>query len=168
MIKCNWYWNTKEWTWGITKFNDYNLVVSGVIIERRRLLFFEIGPLMITWKRYINGESYMPNNNKRRGDVLEYEVRDAFLAHGFNAERARGSDGKSLGLRSEVDVAVWDIAMPVSPGILTIQCKRRKELADYLTSEECNIVATRKDGKGAKRLYVIPEDVLFELLKGGR
>ena len=109
------------------------------------------------------------NKNKRRGDILEYECRDAFLSHGFEAERARGSDGRSLGLDKEVDVVVgkrgedgmWDYK-------LAIQCKRRKNLADYLESEEADIVCVRRDGRGAKRLYVIPEDILFELLEANR
>lgn len=99
------------------------------------------------------------NNNKRRGNQLEYEVRDAFKAHGYDAERARGSDGRSLGLAPEVDVYVTDF-------FLKIQCKRRKTLADYLTCEDADIVCVRKDGRGAERLYVIPEGVLFRLLEG--
>lgn len=106
----------------------------------------------------------MPNNNKRRGDALEYEVVKAFQAHDIEAERARGSDGRAIGLHQEVDCVARNVR---GHRDLTIQCKRRKNLADYLTCENTDIVVVRKDGRGHQRLYVIPEDVLFELI-GGR
>ena len=101
----------------------------------------------------------MPNKNKIRGNILETEVVDAFNSHHFEAERAWGSNGRALGYHEEVDVVVRDLG-------LTVQCKRRKALADYLICEHSDIVCVRRDGRGHKRLYVIPEDILFRLLEG--
>jgi len=109
----------------------------------------------------------MANKNKIRGDILEYEVRDAFRERKYDAERARGSDGRSLGLNKEVDVVVRGFFGKNGYAYdMTIQCKRRKGLAEYLTSDHADIVCVRKDGRGAERLYVIPESVLFKMLDG--
>ena len=97
----------------------------------------------------------MTNKNKIRGDVLEREVVKAWREQGFEAERARGSDGRSLGHHQEVDVVVNG---------LTVQCKRRKRIAEWLTCANSDIVCVREDR--GQRLYVIPEDVLFRILKG--
>ena len=100
---------------------------------------------------------------------MEYEVVESFKAHGFEAQRAWGSNGKALGLDEAVDCVVRNVATLNGIRDITIQAKRRKSLADYLYHEEVDITVVRKDGRGHKRLYVIPEDVLFQLIaKQGR
>jgi Holliday junction resolvase len=65
----------------------------------------------------------MTAKNKARGNRFErYVVK---LAHGMgkSAKRAWGSDGRSLGMHSEVDVMIDGKAY---------QCKKRRKLASYI------------------------------------
>lgn len=66
----------------------------------------------------------MPAKNKARGNRLERAV--VKLAHGLglSAQRAWASDGRSLGLHSEVDVVING---------RSYQCKKRRKIASYLT-----------------------------------
>ncbi len=68
----------------------------------------------------------MPNPSKIKGSRFERELRDWLLDRGYEAERARGSDGRSLGCSAEVDVVVRN----ASPQ--RIQAKRRKAIPAYL------------------------------------
>ena len=100
----------------------------------------------------------MPNRNKQRGNELEYEVRDVARAYGIPAERARGSDGRSLGFAEDVDCVV---------GGFKIQCKRKKVLPKWIDpgqySEDVDIIVTRKDGNLSK-LAIMPFETLLELI----
>ena len=79
----------------------------------------------------------MTAKNKRRGNVLEYEVVAAAKEAGLDAVRAWGSDGRALGEHPEVDVMI---------GSWTVQCKRRKRLPQWLTpSEHVDIQVVRQD-----------------------
>ena len=79
----------------------------------------------------------MTAKNKRRGNILEYEVVAAAKEYGLDAQRAWGSDGRALGEHPEVDVMI---------GTWTIQCKRRKKLPQWLTpSKHVDIQVVRQD-----------------------
>jgi len=99
----------------------------------------------------------MPAKNKIRGNALEREVVKMARERGFNAERAWGSDGKSLGEHSEVDVRIRNF------NTYKIQCKRVKRLAKYLTpSEHVDFQVVREDR--GKAMAVIPLDNLLKML----
>ena len=79
----------------------------------------------------------MSHPNRRRGFGYERELVNQAKDAGLSAERAWGSDGKSLGEDSEVDLKVAG---------KRIQAKRRKKLASYLQpSAEVDAVAVRQD-----------------------
>jgi Holliday junction resolvase len=96
-----------------------------------------------------------PTANRNRGFGFEREVVNKAREEGLEAERAWGSNGKSLGETEGVDCLVAG---------LRVQCKRRKKLASYLRLPEgCDAVVFRED-RGAT-LAMIPLETLFQLLQ---
>lgn len=88
----------------------------------------------------------MTHPSKRKGNGFEREVVKLAQAYGLDAERARGSDGRSLGHAETVDLVVEGY---------TIQAKRRKAIPKWLAiAPEFDAVVTRPDGGGA--LIVLP------------
>ena len=83
---------------------------------------------------------------KAKGSGFERECVNLALAHGIDAKRAWGSNGKSLGYSESVDVVI---------GNLTGQCKRRKALAAYLKPPEGVDMALVREDKG--KILVIME-----------
>ncbi len=74
----------------------------------------------------------MSHPSKKKGYTFEVEVVKAAEKAGLGAERAWGSDGRSLGLDSEVDVLVSADLKDV----YTLQCKRSRSIsAKYKPSE---------------------------------
>ncbi len=67
----------------------------------------------------------MSHPSKTKGSRFERELRDWLVARGYQAERARGSDGRSLGCVAEVDLIIHD----ASPQ--RVQAKRRKALPAF-------------------------------------
>ena len=65
----------------------------------------------------------MPSKSKAKGNRFERECVNKALERGLNSQRAWGSDGRSLGLHSEVDLTIEDF---------TVQCKVRKRVAKWL------------------------------------
>lgn len=94
---------------------------------------------------------------KRRGNAYERELVNDALSHQIEAERARGSDGRSLGFSADVDIVVAN---------LKGQCKRRKTVADYLRPpESCDFSVTRPD-RGESIVLMRWSKFLEMLLKG--
>ena len=65
----------------------------------------------------------MPSRSKAKGNLFERECVNKALEKGLDSKRAWGSDGRSLGLDSEVDLIIENF---------TIQCKVRKRVAKWL------------------------------------
>jgi len=65
----------------------------------------------------------MPSRSKAKGNRFERECVNKALEKGLDSKRAWGSDGRSLGLDSEVDLIIEDF---------TIQCKVRKRIAKWI------------------------------------
>lgn len=105
----------------------------------------------------------MPNNNKKRGDALEYECRDCHHAAGVPNERARASDGRAIGEVKEVDNRTE------LPGLkVRYQCKRVKKLAArYEIPPGVEAVWFREDGsRDPKNVKVlVSADLWLRLLK---
>lgn len=83
----------------------------------------------------------MTHPNKRRGNDLERELVRQALAAGIPAVRAWGSDGRSLGLESDVD-------MVLGRGHCQnlVQVKRTKTIASkYQLPDSCDAVVFRCD-----------------------
>jgi len=69
----------------------------------------------------------VPSKNKARGNRFEREVVNLAKEHGLESVRAWGSDGRSLGLDSDVDLTIEEY---------TVQCKVRKRIAKWLKPSE--------------------------------
>ena len=97
----------------------------------------------------------MPSKNKARGNQLEREIVKMAQEQGLEAQRAWGSDGRSMGLDEAVDCVVEGYE---------IQAKRRKKIADFLKIPDCcQMVVFREDGRKNHRV-LMELDLLFGLL----
>jgi|TARA_R100001530_G_scaffold135542_1_gene113009 Holliday junction resolvase len=101
----------------------------------------------------------MPSKASRKGYSGEVEVVRLLEDLGFAAERSWGSDGRSFGEKSDIDVKA-------TKGDLTIlvQVKRRKKIADYLTFRNADIVMVRQDFK--PWVWIVKNDVMAKILDG--
>jgi len=101
----------------------------------------------------------MPSSNARRSKRHEREIVHAADDAGLSADRAWNSDGRSLGKHAECDVRLE------TPGgeTWTVQAKRRKTIASYLTCENTDLVVTREDR--SDNLVVLPLSDFLDLLK---
>jgi len=102
----------------------------------------------------------MPSTNARRSKKHEREVVNAAEDAGLTAERAWNSDGRSLGENKECDVR---LETPDGDA-WTVQAKRRRTVASYLTEENADVVVTREDR--SQNLVVVPLDAFLDLLRG--
>ena len=76
-------------------------------------------------------------NSKRKGTAYENELVEKLKDSGFkNVKRSWGSDGRSLGEASDVDIVADDVK---------IQAKRRKSIPKYLNLGNCDVVMFRED-----------------------
>ena len=99
----------------------------------------------------------MPHPSKQKGNRYERELVNEAKAAGVFAQRAWGSNGQALGEAAAVDVALG------SQGEWTVQAKRRKSIAGYLTPPEgCDVVAVREDR--GESLVVLPYDRFLDLI----
>ena len=99
----------------------------------------------------------MASRSKVKGNAYERELVKRLRDFGLtDAERAWGSDGRSLGLPSDVDINAT-LSTHVS---LYIQAKRRKSLPKFLNLGSSNVVAIREDHGSTKLLM----DMEFFLL----
>ena len=99
-------------------------------------------------------ESYLSHPSKRKGNAFERELVNLAQGWGFSAQRAWGSNGRSLGMHDEVDLLIEEYK---------IQAKRRKTLPKYLKCEHTDIVAFREDR--GETYALMPMDTFLNLLK---
>ena len=79
---------------------------------------------------------------------------------GFIAERSWGSDGRSFGEKSDIDVKA-------TKGDLTIrvQVKRRKKIAGFLDFKNADVVMVRQDRK--PWLWIVKHEWMKNLFNSG-
>ena len=88
----------------------------------------------------------MANKEKAKGNRFEKECVKVAEDYGFSATRAWGSDGRSLGQDSEVDVVIEYLLSPEISQEMKVQCKVRKNIAQYLLPpESCDITLIKQD-----------------------
>ena len=88
----------------------------------------------------------MPNKEKAKGNRFEKECVKVAEDYGFSATRAWGSDGRSLGQDSEVDIVIEYLLSPEISEQMKVQCKVRKNIAQYLLPpESCDITLLKQD-----------------------
>ena len=97
----------------------------------------------------------MPSKSKAKGNRFERLGVDIAKSHGLKAQRAWGSDGRSMGEHQEVDIKIEDYK---------IQCKTRKRIAKWLKpSKEVDIQVVKEDGG---EVFVIqPLEKWLEIVK---
>lgn len=93
--------------------------------------------------------------NKARGFEFERELVNKAKEVGLSAQRAWGSNGRSLGCAETVDCLIDGVR---------VQAKRRKSIADYLKPPEgADIVAVREERQ--QPYVVIPFEEWLRLRK---
>lgn len=100
----------------------------------------------------------MPHPSKQKGDRGERKVVLAALEAGLEAERARGSDGRSLGLSEKVDV--------VAAG-MHLQVKTRAAWPAYLEAPEGTdglVLVESRQGSSPRMLAVLDLEELLRLI----
>lgn len=103
----------------------------------------------------------MPHPSKRKGDHFERELVKAFREAGLQAERAWGSDGRTLvtdageACTSDVDILV--------EGTLRIQAKRRKALASWAKPPAGAHVTVIREDRG-EAMMVMPLRLAVRML----
>lgn len=101
----------------------------------------------------------MPSKSKRKGNAFEAELVKKFEDEMFEAIRAWGSNGRSIGMHEEVDVL-----LRTKIGEFKIQAKRRAKVTDYVKpSEHVDMVIMREDR--GENLVVLRLDDLIKLIK---
>ena len=100
----------------------------------------------------------MPSKSKQKGNRFEKECVDKAVEKGLNSKRAWGSDGRSLGEHSEVDLLI---------NKHKAQCKVRKRVAKWLKPSEKVDVQVVKEDSG--EVFVIqPLEKWLEMVKSLR
>jgi len=100
----------------------------------------------------------MTAKNKLRGNRFEYRIVDRAKDKGFDAERAWGSDGKSLGLTHDVDAVIR-----TKKKTWKLQMKKRKSIAGYVKPSE-NVDAQVIGEDRQEPLVIIPLCTFLELI----
>ena len=102
----------------------------------------------------------MPSSAYRKGYKGEVEVVELLRDLGFIAERSWGSDGRSFGEKSDIDVKA-------TKGDLTIrvQVKRRKKIAGFLDFKNADVVMVRQDRK--PWLWIVKHEWMKNLFNSG-
>ena len=94
----------------------------------------------------------MTGSSKRKGNAFERQLVKMAIAMGLRAERAYGSDGRSLGETKGVDVIVADYR---------IQAKIKKVLPKWAQLPDgCDVVAIRQD-RSEPQVLIPYDDWLF-------
>tara|TARA_R100001129_G_scaffold177565_3_gene152550 strand:- start:159 stop:464 length:306 start_codon:yes stop_codon:yes gene_type:complete len=101
----------------------------------------------------------MASKSKIKGNTYERELVDKFKSCGYESERARGSDGRSLGMTEDID-GYFKIT-PTGEKIKW-QAKRRKVIPKWLDNENADMTIVREDR--GQNYAVIKLDKLLELL----
>jgi len=88
----------------------------------------------------------MASKSKAKGNRFERECVDIAEQHGFNAKRAWGSDGRSIGMSPEVDLVINYLLDENTSREMKVQCKVRKSIASYLLPpDDCDITLIKQD-----------------------
>ena len=88
----------------------------------------------------------MSSKSKAKGNRFEKECVEIAEQHGFQAKRAWGSDGRSIGKDSEVDVVISYLLSSDMEREMDVQCKVRNKIAQYLLPpESCDITLIKQD-----------------------
>ena len=66
-------------------------------------------------------------NPRNKGNDYEREIVNSLKKNGIKAKRAWGSNGQSLGMHEEVDIAIYKDLETYK-----IQAKRRKTISDFI------------------------------------
>ena len=84
----------------------------------------------------------MASKSKIKGNTYEREFVNYFIDQGFVSERARGSDGRSLGMDEDVD---GYIESPDGGIKIKWQAKRRRSIPKWLDCGNSDFVVVRED-----------------------
>lgn len=107
----------------------------------------------------------MSSKEKAKGNRFENECVRVAEDFGFSSKRAWASDGRSLGLSSEVDMIIEYLLTPDTSKTMTVQCKVRNKIAKYLLPpDECDITLLKED-RGEIYATIRYKDLL-ELIQG--
>ena len=88
----------------------------------------------------------MANKEKAKGNRFERECVSIAEDFGFSATRAWGSDGRSIGQHPEVDIIIEYLLSPDISQEMKVQCKVRKNIAQYLLPpDSCDITLIKQD-----------------------
>ena len=98
----------------------------------------------------------MPSSASRKGYKGEVEVVELLRDLGFIAERSWGSDGRSFGEKSDIDVKA-------TKGDLTIRVQVK--LADFLSFKNADVVMVRQDRK--PWLWIVKHKWMKDLFNSG-
>ena len=101
----------------------------------------------------------MASKSKIKGNTYERELVALFKERGYLSERARGSDGRSLGMTEDIDGY-----FKISPkgDKIKWQAKRRKAIPKWLDNENADMTIVREDR--GENYVVLKLDKLLELL----
>ena len=102
----------------------------------------------------------MASKSKIKGNTYERELVNYFIDQGFISERARGSDGRSLGMAEDVD---GYIKLSDHGSKIKWQAKRRKSIPKWLDCGNSDIVLVRED-RGDSHV-VLPLETFVELIR---
>tara|TARA_Y100000310_G_scaffold312027_1_gene358925 strand:- start:183 stop:494 length:312 start_codon:yes stop_codon:yes gene_type:complete len=98
--------------------------------------------------------------SKQKGNKFERECVNKAKEYGLKSKRAWGSDGRSLGLESDVDMLIEN-----SKHRYKAQCKIRKRIASWVkVPESCDITLVREN-RGDTFVVIHYEDFLKLLTK---
>ena len=88
----------------------------------------------------------MSSKSKAKGNRFEKECVEIAEQHGFQAKRAWGSDGRSIGKDAEVDVVINYLLSSEMEREMDVQCKVRNKIAQYLLPpDSCDITLIKQD-----------------------
>jgi hypothetical protein len=102
----------------------------------------------------------MASKSKIKGNTYERELVNYFTDKGLDSERARGSDGRSLGMAEDVD---GYFKLTRTGKKIKWQAKRRKTIPKWLATGNSDIVLVRED-RGDTHV-VIDLDLFMQLIK---
>lgn len=102
----------------------------------------------------------MASKSKVKGNTYERELVNYFTDKGLDSERARGSDGRSLGMAEDVD---GYFKLTRTGKKIKWQAKRRKTIPKWLATGNSDIVLVRED-RGDTHV-VIDLDLFMQLIK---
>jgi Holliday junction resolvase len=95
------------------------------------------------------------NKSKRKGTAFEREIVRLFEERGISAIRAWGSDGRSIGLPTEVDIVI-----DIDGWKTTLQCKRRKKIAGYILPEDNVYAQVIRGDRGEAHIVIRLKDFI--------